>query len=159
MKTILRISMPAAALAVALAFLPTGCSWSHQRSDYGPVHQYAKSGDRTNLAAELVIHSGALNLPDDAGLTPLHLAASHCRTNVVALLLEKGADFERKAKGGVTPLHLAAQEGCADAVNLLLAKRAQVNARDDQGRTPLARANQWHQDAVAALLSQHGGVE
>jgi ankyrin repeat protein len=159
MKTIVKISMPAAALALALSLMNAGWSWFHHRSDYGPVHQYAKSCDRTNLATELGIHPGALNLPDDARMTPLHVAAAQCCTNVVALLLEKGAALELKAKGGPTPLHLAAQEGCADAVSMLLARGAQVNARDDQGRTPLKRATQWHRDAVVALLRQHGGVE
>lgn len=103
--------------------------------------------------------SGDLNLPDDAGLTPLHLAAGHCRTNVVALLLEKGAQPNSKAKGGATPLHLASQEGCADAVTMLLTGGAQVNARDDQGRTPLKRAEEWRQDATVQLLRLRGGTE
>jgi cytohesin len=159
MKTIPPIWMRAAILAVTLAWGNTSCCLFHHPSTYGPVHQYAKSGDATSLAEELAVHPDALNLPDDAGLTPLHLAAAHCRTNVVSLLLEKGADIDRKAKGGTTPLHMAAQEGCAEAVTLLLAKGAAVNARDDERRTPLKRAQQWHQDAVAALLRQRGGTE
>ncbi len=159
MKTTLQPSTRATVLAAALAMVCGGCFLFHQRSAYRPIHQYAKAGDAVGVAEELKKSPGDLNLPDDAGLTPLHLAALHCRTNVVALLLDKGAAVNRAAKDGATPLHLAAQEGCADAVTMLLARGAKANARDDQGRTPLARAKQWHQDAIVELLRQRGGTE
>jgi len=159
MKTILKNSLPAAALAALLIWANTGCALFHHHSTYGPIHQYAKSGDAASVAAELAAHPDELNLTDDLGQPPLHIAAAQCRTNVVALLLAKGAALDSKATGGATPLHLAAQEGCADAVTMLLAKDAKVNERDDQARTPLTRAKQWHRDAIAELLRQNGGVE
>jgi len=141
------------------AFACEGCVLFHKHSAYRPIHQYAIAGDAAGVAGELAKNSGDLNLPDDAGLTPLHLAALHCHTNVVALLLAKGAKVNPKGKDDATPLHLAAQEGCTDAVTMLLAKGANVNARDDQGRTPLKRAELWHRDAIAELLRQHGATE
>jgi len=149
-----------AILTVALAIACAGCfliPLSH--SSYRPIHEFAASGNVAAVAQDLATNSCDLNLPDDAGRTPLHLAATHCRTDVVLLLLNKGARVDAKAVGGATPLHLAAQGGCADVVNLLLAKGAKVNARDDQKRTPLDRAVEWHQDAVVQLLRQHGGTE
>jgi ankyrin repeat protein len=147
-------------LALIVALFCEGCFLiPPPRSAYRPIHQYAQAGDAASVAADLATNSPDLNLPDDAGLTPLHLAASHCHTNVIALLLSKGASVNKKGQGGVTPLHLAAQDGCADAVTLLLAHHAKINARDDTGRTPLKRAEEWHQDAVAQLLRQHGGTE
>jgi ankyrin repeat protein len=159
MKTILKNPLSAAALAAFLIWSNTGCALFHHHSTYGSIHQSAKSGDAASVAAELAAHPEELNQTDDLGQTPLHIAAAQCHTNLVALLLDKGAATNPKAKGGATPLHLAAQEGCADAVTLLLAKGAEVNARDDQGRTPLTRAKQWHRDAIAEWLRQHGGVE
>lgn len=132
---------------------------SAPRSSYRPIHQYAQAGDIRNLVADLATNASDLNVRDDAGLTPLHLAAAHCHTNVVGLLLDRGARLNPTAKRGATPLHLAAQEGCADAVAMLLLKGAKVNPRDDQERTPLKRAEEWHQDAVAKLLREHGGSE
>jgi len=149
-----------AILTVALAIACTGCFLippSH--STYRPIHEYAAAGNVAAVTQDLATNSYDLNLPDDAGRTPLHLAATHCRTDVILLLLNKGARINAKANGGATPLHLAAQGGCVDAVNLLLAKGAKVNARDDQGRTPLVRAEQWHQDAIVEILRQRGGTE
>ena len=146
-------------LTTALMAGGTGCFHATQHSAYREIHASARDGDAAQVAGDLAQNPGDLNLPDDAGLTPLHLAASACHTNVVALLLDKGAKIDCPAKDGATPLHLAAQEGCADAVNLLLDKGANVNARDDQKRTPLVRAEQWHQDAVVQLFQQHGGTE
>jgi len=150
-----RILLLTAMLAVAGA----GCFHSSKHSAYREIHASARDGDAEQVAGDLAENPGDLNLPDDAGLTPLHLSASACHTNVVALLLDKGAKIDCPAKDDATPLHLAAQEGCVDAVNLLLARGANVNARDDKKRTPLVRAEQWHQDAVIPLLRQHGGTE
>jgi ankyrin repeat protein len=151
--------LPVALFSAACLVLTAGCFHTPPHSAYRPIHRYAIDGDAVGVAAELAKNPGDLNLPEDAGLTPLHLAAGHCRTNVVALLLDKGAKLNVKAQGGATPLHLAAQEGCADAVTMLLDKGANVNARDDQGRTPLKRAEEWHQEAVAQLLRGHGGTD
>jgi ankyrin repeat protein len=149
----------AAALVAAFALLCGGCVLFHKHSAYRHIHEYAKSGDVAAVAADLAEYPADLNLPDDAGLTPLHLAALHCHTNVMALLIAKGADVNRKAKDATTPLHVAAQEGCTEGVEILLFKGAKINVRDSQGRTPLKRAEMWHQNAVAELLRQHGGTE
>ena len=146
-------------LTAALAIACAGCFLippAHSKNR--PIHEYAADGNVAAVAQDLATNSHDLNLPDDAERTPLHLAATHCHTNVVVLLLDKGAKIDPRAEGGATPLHLAAQEGCVDVVNLLLAKGAKVNARDDQGHTPLDRAVEWHRDAVAALIRQHGGL-
>ena len=152
-------SMRTTLFAVALAILCQGCPGTAHHSAYRPVHDYAKAGDVVHEAEELSKHPDELNLPDDAGLTPLHLAAARCRTNIVALLLDKGADVDREARDRATPLHLAAQEGCTNVVNMLLLKKAKVNARDDKGRTPLKRAEEWNQPTAVQILRQHGGSE
>jgi ankyrin repeat protein len=146
-------------LTAALAIACAGCFLippAHSKNR--PIHEYAADGNVPAVVQDLATNSHDLNLPDDAGRTPLHLAATHCRINVVLLLLDKGAKINVKAAGGATPLDLAAQEGCADVVNLLLVKGAKVNTRDDQGRTALDRAVQWHRDAIAELIRQHGGL-
>ena len=154
----IRFNIPTLVLSATLIAFGNGCL-PPPHSSYRPIHQFAETGDAVAVAQDLATNSGDLNLPDDAGLTPLHLAANHCHTNVVMLLLNQGAKVNARAAGGATPLHLAAQEGCADAVTMLLAKGAKINARDDQGYTPLKRAELWHQDAVAQIIREHGGTE
>ncbi|MGH2913297.1 MAG: ankyrin repeat domain-containing protein [Thermoanaerobaculia bacterium] len=112
-----------------------------------------------DVAADIQATPNDLNLPNDAGLTALHLAASRCCTTLVDFLLDHGANVNRKGTGGETPLHLAAQEGCLNAATSLLAKGAKINARDDERRTPLQRAEQWHKDAMVLFLRQHGATE
>jgi ankyrin repeat protein len=152
------LSQPVLILFAILFAVCNGCI-SPPHSAYRPIHQFAESGDAVAVAQDLATNSSDLNLPDDAGLTPLHLAAAHCRTNVVMLLLDKGAKVNARAVGGATPLHLAAQEGCSDAVVILLEKGAKVNARDDNGNTPLKRAELWHKEATAQIIREHGGTE
>src|SRR2546423_1532473 len=84
--------------AAALTILCQGCVLFAQHSAYRPIHQYSRAGDVVHVADELAKHPDHLNLPDDGGLAPLHLAAIRCRTNVVALLLDKGADVNRKGE-------------------------------------------------------------
>jgi ankyrin repeat protein len=146
-------------VAIVCGMMTSGCWSAHPHSGYRTIHQCAINGDAVGVAAELAKFPDELNLPEDGGVTPLHLAAENCHTNVVVLLLEKGADLNIMADDKATPLHLASQQGCADVVAILLAKGADVNARDNQGRTPLTRAKLWHQDAIVQLLQAHGGSE
>ena len=160
MKTSILIRLQLAIYtAICGLMLTTGCLTTHPPSAYRPIHQLASNGDAAGVAAELALHPNELNLPEDNGITPLHLAAENCHSNVVALLLNKGAKINVQATDKATPLHLAAQENCADVVTLLLARKANVNARDNLGRTPLKRAEEWHQDSMVQLLRQHGGTE
>src|ERR1035441_6812830 len=154
-----RIKLQLVIVAAAVGLMTNGCWSAHPHSAYRTIHQCAINGDAAGVAAELAKFPDELNLREDGGVTPLHLAAENCHTNVVVLLLEKGADLNIMANDKATPLHLASQQGCADVVAILLAKGADVNARDNQGRTPLTRAKLWHQDAIVQLLQAHGGSE
>jgi ankyrin repeat protein len=146
-------------LVVVFGLLTSGCWSAHPHSAYRAIHQLAINGDAAGMAAELKQHPDELNLPEDDGLTSLHLAAQNCHADVVVLLLDKGANINVRADDQATPLHLAAQEGCTNVVTVLLAHSAKINLRDNQNRTPLTRAEQWHQAAVVQLLKQHGGTD
>ena len=160
MKIRFRPPLRTAFVTLALAIACSGCFLiPPKHSDYRPIHEYAADGNVPEIAQDLAAYPHDVSLVDDAGRTPLHLAATHCHVDAAKLLLDKGAKIDAKAVGGTTPLHLAAQAGCVDMVNLLLARGAKVNERDDQGRTPLDRARQWHRDEVVQLLHTHGGVE
>jgi ankyrin repeat protein len=147
-------------LGLAVSLTVEGCFLlPPPHSDYRPIHQAAGGCDANTVSAILATNLAALNIPEDGGRGPLHVAAARCCTNVMALLIEKGAKLELKGKTGETPLHVAAQEGCAEAVALLVSKGANINARDNEGHTPLKRAIDYEQTATADLLRKLGGVE
>jgi ankyrin len=147
-------------LLAALLLVCTGCVlFGPPHSEYRPIHQYATDCNTSNVVADLATVSSDLNLEDDGGRTPLHIASGNCCTGVVMVLLQKHAKMDVKGKAGETPLHVAAQEGCSNAVLLLLDHGAKINARDKQSRTPLKRAIEYQQPAIADILRSRGGVE
>jgi ankyrin repeat protein len=148
-----------AAFSIALAGLAGGCVHANQHSAYRTIHKDAQDGNIAQTIKDLAEDPTALDLPNDTGRTPLHIAASNCRTDEVRLLLERGAAVNGRSKDAATPLHLAAQEGCQDAARLLLAKGAAINLRDDAKRTPLDRAERYKQEPMIQFLRQMGGVE
>ena len=80
------------------------------------------------------------NIEDNAGMTPLHLAAEAGMANVVLPLLRRNANLEAEDDRGRTPLAYAAAEGRSNVVKILLGKGAYPKAKDSEGRTPVYRA-------------------
>ncbi|KAM0804500.1 hypothetical protein BDR22DRAFT_878960 [Usnea florida] len=86
------------------------------------IHQTAKE-EIVRLLAET--QSVDLNLKDQRGTTPLHLAAQNGDTDMVKLLIEKqGVELNLRDKDGRTPLHMAAKNGHARTVKFLVEKQA-----------------------------------
>ncbi|KAJ8493883.1 hypothetical protein OPV22_015604 [Ensete ventricosum] len=98
-----------------------------------------------------------VNVGDDNGATPLHLAARHRRPECVHILLDNGALVCVSTDGyghpGSTPLHLAARGGSLDCVRELLAWGADRLQRDSSGQIPYAVALKRNHGACAALLN------
>lgn len=88
------------------------------------------------------------NKRDEAGYTPLHLAAQHNHVVATSLLLRLGADVNGEGEEvqyiGATPLHRAAFAGAIATMGLLLQEqRCNLLARDGSFgdlRTPLHKA-------------------
>ncbi|XP_043697278.1 putative E3 ubiquitin-protein ligase XBAT31 [Telopea speciosissima] len=98
-----------------------------------------------------------VNVRDDGGATPLHLAARQRRADCVHILLDSGALVCASSGGfgcpGSTPLHLAARGGSLDCVRELLAWGADRLQRDSSGRIPHGVALKYKHRACAALLN------
>ncbi len=78
-----------------------------------------------------------LNVKDDSGRTPMHLAALHGRTDIVQALIKAGADKDATNNSGETPMHYAAREGRTDIVQALIEAGADKEAKTNYGETAL----------------------
>jgi ankyrin repeat protein len=81
-----------------------------------------------------------LNVADNTGSTPLHIAAKHCDENVFYYLLDYGADVMVKDGKGDTPAHVAARQHAGfDAMMAFVEKggRAVLEARNERQWTPV----------------------
>jgi len=128
----------------------------------------AQSNDRSDLS--LAIRQG--NLPavraivernpalvksgDDAGFTPLHIAATAGRVDIIEYLLGRGSDIEARTPNGQTPLFQTVPFVSQPAFAYLLDKGANLNARDNQGKTILQFALAWRRPAMVELILKRG---
>ena len=99
-------------------------------------------------AAELLINAGSkINIQDDEGLTPLHLAAKNGFLDVAEILIRHGANVNAIDNQKQTPLHKAAEDGQDEMCQLLLENGAELKVLDVARRTPemLARRNEHYQ--------------
>ena len=78
-----------------------------------------------------------INVADENGFAPLHLAAIGGHAVIAEMLLRAGADASGLTRGAETPLHLAVSAGRFRMTSLLLnAEGVDVNAVDQEGNTP-----------------------
>uniref|UniRef100_A0A8C4THF0 Ankyrin repeat domain 27 n=1 Tax=Erpetoichthys calabaricus TaxID=27687 RepID=A0A8C4THF0_ERPCA len=94
-----------------------------------------------------------INVSNQDGFTPLHVAALHGRENLVSLLIAHGANINIENTHGATSLHLACQNGNLQTVRYLLGCNAKMNKKDHFGNTPLIHAVlRGDHDTVKVLL-------
>ena len=79
-----------------------------------------------------------MNVADNFGRTPLHVAAAVDHDDMVRFLLERGAKMDAQTAGeNQTALHYAASNEAVECVKTLLDRGAKIDARDYKQRTPL----------------------
>ena len=116
------------------------------------IHQAVQAGDLAKVKALLDRDPAQVNVRDEGGRTPLHLAARGTSAAVLALLVERGADVNALDGNGIAPLHSLASRGNADGVRLLLDRGADINVRAPNQWTPLHHAAVGRQAGVLGLL-------
>lgn len=78
-----------------------------------------------------------INLKNNEGKTPLHIACQNNNKDIIRLLLKYGANIDEQDIDLNTPLHIACQNNQHDIVNILLENKANINAKNKESWTPL----------------------
>ena len=126
-----------AALVLLFAVLAfSGCSVQAPPELFTAI----KAGDLDQTKTILETNPKSANSKDEAGNTPLLLAASAGNKDLCEVLIAGGAALEAQGQHG-TALHEAAIGNHKDIAELLINKRANVNAKDKSGNTPLYYAS------------------
>nr|XP_020037644.1 ankyrin repeat domain-containing protein 27 isoform X1 [Castor canadensis]XP_020037645.1 ankyrin repeat domain-containing protein 27 isoform X1 [Castor canadensis] len=121
-----------------------------------PLCQCPKCAPAQKKLAKVPVSGLGVNVTNQDGSSPLHLAALHGRADLIPLLLKHGANPQAQDADQAIPLHLACQKGHFQAVKCLLDSNAKPDNKDLRGNTPLIYACSGGHHEVAALLLQHG---
>ncbi|KAM8982977.1 ankyrin repeat domain-containing protein 27 isoform 1-T6 [Ara ararauna] len=121
-----------------------------------PLCQCSKCGPVQKKFSKISTNGLGVNVSNEDGFTPLHMAALHGHSELVSLLLKHGASISAKNAKHAVPLHLACQKGHFQVVKCLMDYNAKQNKKDIYGNTPLIYACLNGQYETTALLLQHG---
>lgn len=123
------------------------------------MHIACREGDE-EVVKELLEQNFKMDLQDQAGNTPLHMACINGNLKILASVAEKSRNSINLAnKKGDSPLHLACLTGLAsEGIDLLLKSGAQINKQkeDNLGNTPFILACGMGNLQVAMHLAQRG---
>ena len=89
---------------------------------------------------------------NQAGVMPVHSAATVRDLATMRLLLDRGADPNARQQLSYTPLHSAANNGDGAMADLLLARGADPGAKSDDGKTPADIAGERGHPELAERL-------
>ncbi|KAF4793534.1 hypothetical protein TURU_109976 [Turdus rufiventris] len=118
-----------------------------------PLCQCSKCGPAQKKFSRICANGLGVNVSNQDGFTPLHMAALHGRSELAALLLRHGANANTKNAQLAAPLHLACQRGHSQVVKCLIDYNAKQNKKDIYGNTPLIYAClNGHYETTALLL-------
>ncbi|EGW06774.1 Ankyrin repeat domain-containing protein 27 [Cricetulus griseus] len=121
-----------------------------------PLCQCPKCAPAQKKLAKVPASGLGVNVTNQDGSSPLHMAALHGRTDLVSLLLKHGVSSGARNTSQAVPLHLACQQGHFQVVKCLLDSNAKPDKKGLGGNTPLIYACSGGHHEVAALLLQHG---
>lgn len=115
----------------------------------------ADNTDFATVAAILREHTEDLDKPDNAGNTPLQIAALKGKTEVVNALIKEGCDIRCMNLEGDTPLIDATENGHIEVIKLLIAAGVDPRIGNVRGLPPiqLIDENKDHADEIRKILA------
>ena len=133
-------------------------NWSLNRSEgddhFSKLHQAASQGNVDKILKH--VKKIDVNQVDDAGRTPLNIAAREGHLRAVAALLDHGADPNIQDKQGKTSLGGGVESGSRDVVECLLKSGAAVDVPDSCGETVVHAAVHTKTEDILGLLVRKG---
>nr|XP_033796858.1 ankyrin repeat domain-containing protein 27 isoform X2 [Geotrypetes seraphini] len=123
-----------------------------------PLCQCPKCGPAQKKYTRNPANGLNVNVTNQEGLTPLHIAALHGHSVLVSLFLKHGADIGAKSATCAVPLHLACQNGNDQVVKCPIDCNTKWNKKDTSGNTPLIFACMNGHHKAVALLLEHGSI-
>ncbi len=101
------------------------------------INNYIRDGN-TEESLKYINSGGKVNVSDDYGLSPIHMAASKGNIQVLKALIDHGANVNAvEKKSSMTPIHYAAYNKNSAAIKLLIKNGANIDSNDRKGRTAL----------------------
>jgi ankyrin repeat protein len=140
-------------------FEPTRVRWQVEDDQVSTLLGIALRKNYGDMARMLIEAGAPLDVLEQGGQTPLHIAARRQSDPKQArMLIEAGAPLDVRDDNGQTPLHIAATwSNDPELIRFLIAHGADVNAVDDKQLTPLAASHHWHKrEAARAALIEAG---
>ncbi|MGH0115805.1 UNVERIFIED_CONTAM: hypothetical protein FKN15_046990 [Acipenser sinensis] len=118
-----------------------------------PLCQCPECEPAQKKLASVRVSGVGVNISNQDGFTPLHVAALHGHAPLVSLLIGKGANINAQNAQSAMPLHLACQNSHLQVVTSLLECNAKLNKKDHFGNTPLIHAClRGHLETAMVLL-------
>lgn len=99
-----------------------------------------RKNDSKKVIELLEKDSSQVNLKDELGNTPLHLALNNGKEEISKLLVERGSDIHARNSFLETPLHKAVDKNNLPMTDFLIARGAVPEDRDKDGQTPFMLA-------------------
>lgn len=98
----------------------------------------ASSDDRRSEVVKILLNNGIdVDVKDEDGFTPLHIAALRNNFGFVNILLDNGANIDAEANDGSTALHCSTENNSPETLKVLLDRKAKIDAKNKLGHTPL----------------------
>lgn len=122
----------------------------------GDFHTMVKNGELEQIRRRIAHDKVLVNMADELGRSPLHLAVINGHLAIVNVLIKAGADVNAVDRlKAMTPLHYAAFHNYPKIMLFLLSRAALVEAKDAESNFPLHFAAANGCRATVEILLQH----